>query len=110
MNDQQKYNDLKLGERGAIISIIAYICLSALKLVIGYMADSEALKADGLNNTTDIIASIAVLIGLKLSQKPADSDHPYGHWKVRNRRFNGGFFHHDGSRDSSLIHGHFLSF
>jgi cation diffusion facilitator family transporter len=81
MDDQQKYNDLKLGERGAIISIIAYICLSALKLLVGYMADSEALKADGLNNTTDIIASIAVLIGLKLSQKPADSDHTYGHWK-----------------------------
>ena len=80
--NQQKYNDLKLGERGAIISIIAYICLSTLKLVIGYVADSEALKADGLNNTTDIIASIAVLIGLKLSQKPADLDHPYGHWKA----------------------------
>ncbi len=45
------------------------------------MADSEALKADGFNNTTDIISSIAVLIGLKLSQKPADLDHPYGHWK-----------------------------
>ncbi|WP_428910053.1 cation diffusion facilitator family transporter [Niallia sp. Krafla_26] len=82
MDDQQKYRDLKLGERGAIISIIAYICLSALKLAIGYMADSEALKADGLNNTTDIIASIAVLIGLRLSQKPADLDHPYGHWKA----------------------------
>ena len=80
--DQQKYNDLKLGERGAIISIITYICLSIIKLLIGYMADSEALKADGLNNTTDIISSIAVLIGLKLSQKPADSDHPYGHWKA----------------------------
>ena len=80
--DQQKYHDLKLGERGAIISIIAYICLSILKLLIAYMADSEALKADGLNNTTDIISSIAVLIGLKLSQKPADSDHPYGHWKA----------------------------
>src|SRR6478672_4954851 len=79
--DQQKYHDLKLGERGAIISIIAYICLSILKLLIGYMADSEALKADGFNNTTDIISSIAVLIGLKLSQKPADLDHPYGHWK-----------------------------
>lgn len=80
--DQQKYSDLKLGERGAIISIIAYICLSILKLVIGYIADSEALHADGLNNITDIIASIAVLIGLKFSQKPADLDHPYGHWKA----------------------------
>lgn len=75
-------NDLKMGERGAIISIIAYLCLSSLKLFIGYMANSEALKADGLNNATDIIASIAILIGLKLSQKPADKDHPYGHWKA----------------------------
>ncbi|WP_019243490.1 MULTISPECIES: cation diffusion facilitator family transporter [Bacillus] len=79
--ETEKYNNLKLGERGAIISIIAYIVLSILKLVIGYMSNSEALKADGLNNTTDIIASIAVLIGLKLSQIPPDKDHRYGHWK-----------------------------
>ncbi|WP_113927868.1 cation diffusion facilitator family transporter [Bacillus sp. P14.5] len=80
--DQQKYADLKLGERAALISIIAYIILSITKLTIGFRADSEALRADGLNNTTDIAASIAVLIGLKLSQKPADKDHPYGHWKA----------------------------
>ncbi|MFJ7755119.1 cation diffusion facilitator family transporter [Peribacillus muralis] len=79
--EEQKYNDLKLGERGAIISIIAYICLSFIKLVIGYISDSAALKADGLNNTTDIIASIAVLIGLRLAQRPPDKDHGYGHWK-----------------------------
>ena len=79
--ENQKYNELKLGERGAIISIIAYICLSILKLIIGFISNSDALKADGLNNTTDIIASIAVLIGLKLSQRPPDKDHGYGHWK-----------------------------
>ncbi|MGE7903350.1 cation diffusion facilitator family transporter [Peribacillus sp. NPDC094092] len=79
--EEQKYKDLKLGERGAIISIIAYICLSIMKLVIGYISDSAALKADGLNNTTDIIASIAVLVGLRLAQRPPDKDHGYGHWK-----------------------------
>ncbi|PKG23369.1 cation diffusion facilitator family transporter [Niallia nealsonii] len=79
--EQKKYNDLKLGERGAIISIIAYICLSVLKYLIGLTTHSEALKADGLNNATDIVASLAVLIGLKISQKPADADHRYGHWK-----------------------------
>lgn len=79
--EEQKYNDLKLGERGAIISIIAYICLSIMKLAIGYISDSSALKADGLNNTTDIIASLAVLIGLRLAQRPPDKDHGYGHWK-----------------------------
>ncbi|WP_409304927.1 cation diffusion facilitator family transporter [Peribacillus sp. SCS-155] len=80
--DEQKYNDLKLGERGAYISIIAYICLSALKLFIGITSDSAALKADGLNNSTDIVASIAVLIGLRISRRPADKNHPYGHWKA----------------------------
>ena len=77
---EQKYMDLKLGEKGVILSIFVYLCLSTLKLVIGYTANSEALKADGLNNTTDIIASIAVLIGLKISQRPADKDPPYGPW------------------------------
>jgi cation diffusion facilitator family transporter len=79
--NEQRYSNLKLGERGAIISILAYIFLSALKLYVGYISDSEALKADGLNNTTDILASLSVLIGLRLSQKPADDDHLYGHWK-----------------------------
>ncbi|MDM5197367.1 cation diffusion facilitator family transporter [Fictibacillus enclensis] len=79
--DEQRYQNLKLGERGAIISIVAYICLSVLKLAISYFSHSEALRADGLNNVTDIIASLAVLIGLKLSRKPPDKDHPYGHWK-----------------------------
>ncbi len=80
--EQQRINELKLGERGAIISIIAYLILSSLKLFIGAVANSEALRADGLNNATDIIASIAILIGLRFSQKPADDDHPYGHWKA----------------------------
>jgi cation diffusion facilitator family transporter len=79
--EDEKYKKLKLGERGAYISIAAYILLSLLKLIIGYISDSEALKADGLNNSTDIIASVAVLIGLKLSQKPPDQNHGYGHWK-----------------------------
>ena len=79
--DEQKYKNLKLGERGAIISIIAYIFLSVLKITIGNITNSEALKADGLNNTSDIIASVAVLVGLKLSQRPPDKNHKYGHWK-----------------------------
>lgn len=79
--NEQKYHNLKLGERGAMISIIAYIFLSILKLAIGYMTDSAALRADGLNNTTDIIASIAVLVGLRISRRPADENHRYGHWK-----------------------------
>lgn len=81
MDQQQKYKNLKLGERGVIIGLIAYISLSVIKLLIGSLSHSEALKADGLNNTTDIISSTAILIGLKFSRRPADDNHPYGHWK-----------------------------
>lgn len=38
--------------------------------------------ADGLNNGTDVIASIAVLVGLKISQRPPDQDHHYGHFRA----------------------------
>jgi cation diffusion facilitator family transporter len=79
--EDEKYRNLKLGERGAIISILAYLFLSIIKLAVGYISDSSALRADGLNNATDIIASIAVLIGLRLAQRPPDHDHGYGHWK-----------------------------
>lgn len=66
-------------DKGAALSIVVYIVLSALKITISYIALSSALRADGLNNLTDIGASLAVLIGLKISRKPRDPDHPYGH-------------------------------
>ncbi|SYX86009.1 cation diffusion facilitator family transporter [Paenibacillus alvei] len=76
------YADMKQGEKGAWISITAYIALSAFKLAIGLFYQSKALQADGWNNLTDIVASLAVLIGLRISQKPPDHDHPYGHLRA----------------------------
>ncbi|MEJ9280348.1 cation diffusion facilitator family transporter [Ureibacillus thermosphaericus] len=76
------YTNLRAGEKGAWVSIGAYIFLSSMKLIIGHIGDSQALKADGLNNTTDIVASIAVLIGLKISQRPPDENHQYGHLRA----------------------------
>lgn len=78
MNATQR---LKQAERGAILSIISYILLSSSKLIVGKLFFSQALFADGLNNFTDVLSSILVFIGLKISQKPADKNHPYGHWK-----------------------------
>lgn len=75
-------DNLKKGEKGAWISISAYLILSITKLTIAYTGNSEALRADGLNNSTDVIASIAVLIGLKISRKPPDEDHHYGHYRA----------------------------
>lgn len=71
-----------LAQKGAWVSIFAYLFMSSIKLSFGYFGHSEALVADGLNNTTDIIASVAVLIGLKISVKPPDRDHQYGHTRA----------------------------
>ncbi|RDW19869.1 cation diffusion facilitator family transporter [Oceanobacillus chungangensis] len=74
--------NLKMGEKGAWISIIAYVFLSVIKLLMAEFGDSDALRADGLNNATDVVASVAILIGLKISRKPPDEDHHYGHYRA----------------------------
>lgn len=75
-------DNLKRGEKGAWLSIGAYIILAVVKLIVAEVGNSEALRADGLNNTTDVVASIAVLVGLKISRKPPDEDHHYGHYRA----------------------------
>lgn len=78
----ESYENLKAGEKGAWLSIITYIFLSVSKLLIGFLGNSEALLADGLNNSTDVVASIAVLVGLKIARKPPDKNHHYGHFRA----------------------------
>lgn len=69
-------------EHGAWLSILTYVVLSALKLGVGWWAGSKALSADGINNVTDVIGSVAVLFGLRFAVRPADDDHRYGHQRA----------------------------
>ncbi|WP_435373900.1 cation diffusion facilitator family transporter [Staphylococcus nepalensis] len=75
---------LKTAQKGAFLSLTVYVILSIIKFIVGYLYNSAAVKADSLNNMTDIIVSLAVIIGLKISIKPADKNHPYGHLKSEN--------------------------
>lgn len=75
-------SNLKLAERGAIISILAYLLLSSAKLATGHLLHSSSLVADGFNNLSDIISNAALLIGIRLARQPADRDHKFGHWKI----------------------------
>lgn len=77
-----RHEQIKSGEKGAWVSILAYLVLASVKLTAGMIWQSDALWADGLNNSTDIIASVAVLIGLRISRKPADQNHLYGHYRA----------------------------
>lgn len=76
--------NLEIAQRGAYLSLVVYIILSIAKYVTGFVFNSAAVRADALNNMTDIVVSIAVIIGLKISIKPADRNHPYGHLKSEN--------------------------
>ena len=78
----QSMSNLKLAERGAIISISTYLLLSAAKLATGHLLQSSSLVADGFNNVSDIIGNVALLIGIRLARQPADRDHRFGHWKI----------------------------
>ncbi|QKY68490.1 cation diffusion facilitator family transporter [Lentibacillus sp. CBA3610] len=78
----EQADNLKKGEKGAWLSICAYVVLAAVKLIIASVGNSQSLWADGLNNITDIVASVAVLVGLKISRKPPDADHHYGHYRA----------------------------
>ncbi|MDR1567102.1 MAG: cation diffusion facilitator family transporter [Streptococcaceae bacterium] len=79
-----RYDELKLAEKGVLLSIVAYIFLSGIKLAIGEMSNSQSLIADAFNNITDVLGNLTVLIGLRLARRPADDDHAYGHWKIEN--------------------------
>lgn len=54
-------------------------CLSAAKLIVGWIGHSTAVFADGLENAGDLLGSGLVLYALYVASKPPDSEHPYGH-------------------------------
>lgn len=70
------------GKIAGIVGIICNLFLSALKFVLGYLTHSVSITADATNNIADAGSSIITLIGFRLSEKPADEDHPYGHARI----------------------------
>ena len=68
-----------VGKLAGAVGIICNLFLSALKLVAGVLSGSVAVVADALNNVSDAAASVVALFGFRLAERPADSDHPYGH-------------------------------
>lgn len=73
---------LKIGNKVSNITIVANIILSFIKVLFGIIGHSAATIADGIHSLSDVLSTIAVIIGLKISSKPADKDHPYGHEKL----------------------------
>ena len=68
-------------EKIAGISIFINLILAISKIIVGIIANSTAVLAEGLHSGMDIFSSVIGYIGIRTSKKPADKEHPYGHYK-----------------------------
>ncbi|GER66696.1 putative transporter YdfM [Weizmannia acidilactici] len=71
-----------LARKVAWISVWSNIVLMAGKTLAGWLGNSDAVFADGIHSAADVFASVIVLLVIKVANKPADADHPYGHGKA----------------------------
>lgn len=65
--------------RVSMVSIIGNTVLSLLKLFAGLIAHSGAMVSDAVHSASDVFSSLIVIVGVKLSSKASDKEHPYGH-------------------------------
>ncbi|WP_216829113.1 cation diffusion facilitator family transporter [Alkalihalobacterium elongatum] len=79
MDEDIRYQKVKTG---AWVGIIGNIILAIIKGVVGFLSNSRALIADAVHSASDVVGSVAVLIGVRAAKMPPDRDHPYGHGKA----------------------------
>jgi len=75
-------NVFKEGIKVSIISILVNIFLSIFKFITGLLGNSNALISDSIHSLADVLSTVVVIIGLKLSSKSEDKKHPYGHERM----------------------------
>lgn len=68
--------------RTSVIGIAANVLLAAFKATVGLLASSVAIVMDAVNNLSDALSSVITIVGTKLSARPADRKHPYGHGRI----------------------------
>ncbi len=70
---------------GVLVSIVGIICniiLFAIKITTGLILKSIAVIADSFNNLSDAASSVISFVGVKMADKPADKEHPFGHGRI----------------------------
>lgn len=70
------------GTLASMVGIGCNMLLFAAKLFIGVLVNSISVMADAFNNLSDAASSIIGFIGVKMAEKPADDDHPFGHGRI----------------------------
>jgi cation diffusion facilitator family transporter len=75
---------VKEKKRVALVSVFAAIFLTGFKLIIGFLTGSMGILAEGLHSGLDLVAAVITYISVRISDKPADEHHHYGHGKIEN--------------------------
>lgn len=70
------------GVLASIVGIFCNVFLFAVKFVVGFILNSVSVTADAFNNLSDAGSSIISFVGVKMAEKPADRDHPFGHGRI----------------------------
>lgn len=75
-------NFKKEATKVSIVSIVGNCLLSAIKFLAGILAHSTAMISDAVHSSSDVFSSVVVIIGVQLSSKESDKEHPYGHERM----------------------------
>lgn len=86
VKEYQKTEDTQVrtayGVLASMVGICCNVLLFAVKLGIGILINSISVMADAFNNLSDAASSIIGFVGVKMAEKPADEDHPFGHGRI----------------------------
>lgn len=72
----------RVGFFAGLVGLVSNLILVVIKLLVGLLSFNISIVADALNNLSDFGSCVLSLFGFKLANKPADSDHPYGHERI----------------------------
>lgn len=70
------------GVLASMVGIFCNVILFIVKWIVGFVLHSISVQADAFNNLSDAASSIVGLVGVKMAEKPADEDHPFGHGRI----------------------------
>lgn len=79
---QKTFSKGKQARRAILLSLFSNVALVFIKLITGILGNSFAIIADAIESAGDVFSSFVVFLGLRVSDKPSDEDHPFGHGKV----------------------------
>lgn len=86
IKDWENVTDTKVREKygilASIVGIVLNLILTTIKFIAGTLTGSISITSDAINNLSDAGSSIVTLVGFKISNKPADKDHPFGHGRL----------------------------